>query len=174
MHRPVENGAVLCVDIDYASIAKSNCAGNAPVMSEMLSAKRVHSGPKPEYLREKHVVEWYCKLRVRRGHEAANESCATLKRNIVETDVFALRLRIEPVGADCVTGCTETRRFVPRNVLLTLTTTLQPWRCRAWPWSRDGAWRGCSSFLRHYNTRPEKQHTCWGQKSFHWRLEIGF
>src|ERR1700720_4318504 len=93
--------------------------------------------------------------------------CDTRKtqHRLIKRRVFALPLRIEPVGADRVTGSTETRHdLFTRDVhLLTLDDDFfsrgSAGRCRG---RGDGAWRGCGGFLRHYNTRREKQHTCCG------------
>src|SRR4029077_6199583 len=87
------------------------------------------------------------------------------QHRLVKRRVFAFRLRFESVGADGVTGGTETRDdLLTRDVhLLTLDDDFFSRSGAGRGRGRgDGAWRGCGSFLRHYNTRPEKQHTCCG------------
>ena len=95
-----------------------NCAGSAPVMSEKCCPQSGSTGhwPKPGILsgirarRRCGIVD----LRVRRGR---GERAKRILRDTRETQhhfqfeiaLFALRLRMKPVGADRVTGRTEAR-----------------------------------------------------------------
>ena len=111
----MENGAVLCVDIDYAGIAKSKLrrqrAGNE--RNVVREAGLQYLAKTRNTFREKHVVDAVLQICVfaadmKLPERILRDTWETQDR-LVKRRVFALRLRIESVGADRVTSCTETR-----------------------------------------------------------------
>ena len=124
----LENGAVLCVDIDHAGRAKSELCGQSASneRNAVREAGLQFQAETGNTFRHEHVVDAVLQIRVfaadMKLRERILRDTGKTQHRLVKRSVFAKRLGIETVRSDCVARRAETRHnCLTRDVhLLTL------------------------------------------------------